>query len=383
MVLGNVYRMSLLNGDGGNAKKGAAIFGVTVAFLMSAYSVFSLVYIMQELSARFHVTLGIVSVAATLSFFGGALGGAILGRFADISGRKPALLLSAVIFSAATVLASQARSIDELYACWLMVGFGANAENGISYAVIVELLKGSRGIVGGAIQGLYFIGMMLDVLTLLFIGYWRTYMLAVGAISLVVSVAGILMIPETVNVKSEKHELREIFRGKLLPVTALGTLIVAAAFMYTIPVATLIPSVLRSGNLLVLDAVGFISFTVAGYVSDKIRRMKSIMAFAAVGILSSIIAIIFGIGIGQAVLLYVGTGYFAFVGIMMSELYPIRLRGTGSNFAFLTGRIMGGLGPSIVAIAFAGELQAGIGTFALGSSCLALASAILLMKYSA
>ncbi|MEM0146456.1 MAG: MFS transporter [Conexivisphaerales archaeon] len=368
----------ILNGG----KSGAAIVGVTIAFLMSAYSVFSLVYVMQSISIGFHVTLGIVSVAITLSFLGGALGGAALGRFADISGRKPALLLSVIIFSSATVLVSQVRSIDELYVCWLMVGFGANAENGISYAVIVELLKGSRGVVGGAIQGLYFVGMMLDVLTLLFIGYWRTYMVAVGTISMILSVAGILIVPETVKGKSEKHKLKEIFMGKLLPVTALGTLIVAASFMYTIPIATLMPSVLRSGNLLALDAVGFISFVIAGYVSDKVRRIKSIMVFAAVGIFASIVAMIFGIGIVQAVLLYVGTGYFAFVGIMMSELYPIRLRGTGSNFAFLTGRVMGGLSPSIVALAFVGELQAGIGAFALGSSLLALFSAILLIKYA-
>lgn len=374
MVSGNAQ-------DGSNVKRGAAIFGVTVAFLMSAYSVFSLVYVMQVLSASFHVTLGVVSVAVTLSFFGGALGGAALGRFADIRGRKPALLLSAIIFSIATILASQARSVVELYACWLMVGFGANAENGISYAVIVELLKGSRGVVGGAVQGLYFVGMMLDVLTLLLIGYWRTYMASVGAISLVVSVAGILLIPETAKGKPEQHKLKEIFTGRLLPVTVLGTLIVAAAFMYTIPVATLVPSVLRSGNLLVLDAVGFISFTLAGYISDVASRVKSIMAFASVGILASLTVIISGMGIGQAVVMYVGTGYFAFVGIMVSELYPIRLRGTGSNFAFLAGRIMGGLGPSIVAITFAGELQAGIGIFALGSSLLAVLSAIILMRY--
>ncbi|MGC8661914.1 MAG: MFS transporter [Nitrososphaeria archaeon] len=363
-------------------KRGAAIFGVTVAFLMSAYSVFSLVYVMQDLSARFHVTLGVVSVAVALSFFGGALGGAALGRFADIRGRKPALLMSAIIFSVATVLASQSRSVVELYACWLMVGFGANAENGISYAVIVELLKGSRGVVGGAVQGLYFVGMMLDVLTLLLIGYWRTYMAVVGAVSLIVSVAGILMIPETAKGKPEQNKLKGIFTGKLLPVTALGTLIVAAAFMYTIPVATLIPSVLRSGNLLALDAVGFISFVVAGYISDVVSRVKSVMVFAVMGILASLMVIVSGMGIGQAVAMYVGTGYFAFVGIMISELYPIRLRGTGSNFAFLTGRIMGGLGPSIVAIAFTSELQAGIGIFALGSSLLALVSAILLMVYS-
>ncbi len=366
---------------GSHVRTAAAIFGVILAFLMSAYSVFSLVYIMSSVATILNVKLGIISIAITLSFLGGAAGGALLGRVADVRGRKPALLLSAIIFSVSVILTSKITSIYELYACWFMVGFGANAENGISYAVIVELLRGSRGIVGGAIQGLYFIGMMLDVLTLLLVGFWRTYMVAVGTISLVVSVFGIMLIPETIRGKSEAHKLQEIFEGKLLPITLLGTIIIAASFMYTIPIATLIPPILRSSNLLALDAAGFISFTAAGYVSDRINRVKSLIAFAALGAISSIIIIVFGIGLIQAILLYVGTGYFAFVGIMMSELYPIRLRSTGSNFAFIIGRIMGGLGPSIVALAFAGELQAGIGAFALGSSFLAIISSIFLIRH--
>jgi len=361
----------------------AAILGVVVAFLMSAYSVFSLVYIMQTLSAKFQVTLGLISVAVTLSFFGGAVGGAVLGRFADIRGRKPALLLSVIVFSLATIFASQIRSIADLYLCWFIVGFGANAENGISYALIVELLKGSRGLVGGAVQGLYFVGMMLDVLTLSFIGYWRTYMAVVGTLSLVISVIGILMVPETAVKRGEENrKLMKIFSAGLLPVTVLGTLLVAASFLYTIPIATLVPSVLKSGNLLALDAVGFISFTIAGYLSDVVKRTNSVIVFAAIGIVASFFIIILGISMGTALLLYVGTGYFAFVGIMISELYPISLRGTGSNFAFLLGRILGGIGPSMAALMFAGNLQAGIGTFALGSSLLAIVSALLLVKYA-
>jgi MFS family permease len=362
--------------------KPAAILGVVVAFLMSAYSVFSLVYIMQTLSVRFQVTLGLISVAVTLSFFGGALGGVMLGRFADIRGRKPALMLSVIIFSIATIFASQVRSIAELYLCWFVVGFGANAENGISYALIVELLKGSRGLVGGAVQGLYFVGMMLDVLTLSVIRYWRTYMAVVGAMSLVVSVAGILMVPETTVKSEENRRLKEIFTGKLVPVTVLGTLLVAASFLYTIPIATLVPSALKSGNRLALDAVGFISFTIAGYLSDVVKRTNSVIVFAAIGIVASFFIIIFGMSMGTALLLYVGTGYFAFVGIMISELYPLSLRGTGSNFAFLLGRIFGGIGPSMAALMFAGDIQAGIGTFALGSSMLAIVSALLLVKYA-
>ncbi len=112
--------------------------GILIPFLMSASCVFSIVYLFPDLAVAFHVSVSSLSLLVTLSFIGGAIGGVLLGMVADAYGRRVGLLLSAAIFSLSTLAAGFAKSLWELYVLWFLVGFGVNAENGITYAVVTE-----------------------------------------------------------------------------------------------------------------------------------------------------------------------------------------------------------------------------------------------------
>ncbi|WP_238842090.1 hypothetical protein [Sulfolobus sp. E11-6] len=52
-----------------------------------------------------------------------------------------------------------------------------------------------------------------------------------------------------------------------------------------------------------------------------------------------------------ALALFFSSAFFAFFGVWLSELYPVSVRGTGSNFALLIGRLIGGgFGTLIISI---------------------------------
>jgi len=56
---------------------------------------------------------------------------------------------------------------------WFLVGFGVNAENGITYALVAENWRSGRGLMGGLVQGIYFVGIVLDAVVSGMIRNWR------------------------------------------------------------------------------------------------------------------------------------------------------------------------------------------------------------------
>ncbi len=125
------------------------------------------------------------------------IGGAAADRW---GGRKLGLAVSIILFGSATMLAGLVGSIWELYMLWFLVGGfgGVNSENGVSYAVVVEAWRSNQGLLGSAMQGLYPpVGMLLDAVTSILVRNWRPYMIVVGAVSLIASLACIYLIPET------------------------------------------------------------------------------------------------------------------------------------------------------------------------------------------
>lgn len=174
-----------------------ALVGVLVPFMLSAYAVFSISLVVRQLSEYLLVPPSLILVAVLLSFIGGAAGGVVMGYVADRLGRRPAIMISSLLFGASVLVASLTRFLWELYVLWFIVGVGVNSLNGVSYAVVVEVLRSSKGVFGGLMQGLYFAGFLLDVVTFALLRYWRPYLLTVGAVSLAASLAASLLVPET------------------------------------------------------------------------------------------------------------------------------------------------------------------------------------------
>jgi len=360
----------------------ASLLGVLIPFMLSAYAVFSISLAADQLSASLRVPKALVLVAIPVDFIGGAIGGVAIGYMADRAGRRAALYVAEAVFSVAVALASQLRDLAQLYAAWFFVGFGVNAQNGVSYPVVVELLRSSRGLVGGIMQGLYFIGFFLDALTFQLVPHWRTYFLVVGLVSLVITVALNSLVAETAARSYRGLGLRA-FDRRLALLTAGLSAISVGAFMFTIPLLSVVPSFITSMGLSrswvePLSIVGFIGFIVAGWASDVAGRLKTALAFIAVSLASAaaLVALARGYaGLAALSLMFFASGYFSFLGVWASETYPAELRATGTNVVFLVARVVGGFSTAIAAFIYPPSLRVGTALTGIIAGAIALAGA--------
>ncbi len=357
----------------------SSLAGVLVPFTMSASSAFSVSFFVGQLSSLLNVPPYAVLLTFPVDFIGGAIGGLALGYAADRIGRRPALLVSGLIFSLSVALASATSSLWQLYVAWFFVGFGVNAQNGVAYPVVVELIPRFQGSVGGLMQGLYFIGYMLDSLLYYEFPWWREYFLVVGAAGAVLSVTA-LLVPETApSPGGPRLGLRDLDRGLALMTVGLSAVVVGA-FMFSVPLLADVPSFITSmglseGWLAALSALGFAGFTAAGVASDLAGRPKTAAAFSLAGLASSLALLSLPRGYPALAALSVSffsSGYFSFTGIWASETYPPELRATGTNLVFLVGRLVGGFSPALAASLYPGSLRVGTALTCLMANVLAL-----------
>ncbi len=361
-----------------------ALLGVLLPFTMSASSAFSISFFVGQISSYLRVPEYVVLVAFPIDFIGGAIGGLVLGYVADRAGRRPALLISTIIFGLSVTLASAIRSLWQLYLAWFLVGFGVNAQNGVYYPVVFELFAGFQGSLGGLVQGLYFIGYMVDAAMYSAVPFWRTYFLVVGAAAVAAS-ATILLVPETAPPsQSVRLGLSAFDKGLALMTIGLSAVVVGA-FMFSVPLLSLVPSFITSmdlseGWLVVLSGLGFIGFVAAGLASDLVGRPKTAALLSLAGLASSL-ALLMGwrsyAGLLALSASYLSSGYFSFTGIWASETYPAELRATGTNLVFFVGRVVGGFSPTLAALMYPSSLRVGTAMISVIANALAFSGALI------
>jgi MFS family permease len=347
-----------------NRKDALRLFSVLIVFLLSAYCMYSITFVLIDIAKAFSVSLSAVVVAVTLSWIGGAFGGFIFGILADKFGRKKSLLLSIFLFSIFTILVYFIKNIYELYILWFLVGIGVNGENGISYAVVAELeFTHLRGFAGGLMQGLYSIGSLIGAVSAFLIVPalgWRYLFLIVGLISLF-SFLFWIWIPEEKWKGRAKMVISDIFSHNLRRLTIIGSILSLASFLYLIPAFSLMPTILqnlRVSNydiiIAIADLISAIVYGIAGYLSDIKGRKNTSLYFSILAFVSSLLFLLF-INTSYldflVFLIFASSAFFAFFGVWMSELYPPSLRATGANFTLLIGRLIGGgFGPLLVSL---------------------------------
>ncbi|MDQ0380470.1 MFS transporter [Amycolatopsis thermophila] len=361
---------------------------------------YPMAYISQSLDVS---TLQIVQVA-TLQGFASIAGGILCGWLGDIVGRRWTYTGSVLMFGIAALLGGLAPTYLLFLLTRLLAGVGMGGLFGLSFSMFAECWKTrKRGMMGGSIQAMYFVGQILTegVLYFCLVRFgehtgWRTGYILIGVATLVIGAAAAVLLPESEQWRTYQRELTEgripenlrrtkvplldLFRGGYARGTFLFMGLATALFLTTNSLISYLSTFLikvekvplGTASLIVLLGliVTAVTYPVAGLLSDVLKRKWAFFASSAFGLIGFVwfltLVLTHSTAIGAdfwasptfwALMMCAGaSGGFGVLGVWMAEFFPTRIRSSGSNLGYYAGRGLGaGLFP-LIALSLAGTV---------------------------
>ena len=337
-------------------------------------------------------------ILTSILLLGWAAGGIIFGRVADRLGRSRTLLITMLLYALGTAACAFAPNLWVLVACRIVASLGIGGEWAAGAAMVAEVVPERRRVEAGALlytsapMGLFLATYVnLLVAGVLFKGSpevsWR-YVFLFGLIPAAVAFAVRLFVKEPERwkkgvVKAAAPRLRELFSPEMRALTLSGFLMSLTALISWWSCNAFIPVVatglareaaqLRGlGHLATLGLIeswkaratgsfnfgGLLGTLVTIPLSKKLGRKWMFGTYFAASSVALFCA--FGLDVlpETRLVLYFPIG-FAVFGVFGSftyylpELFPTRLRGTGSGFCYNVGRVLAAAGPL-----FVGEIAA-------------------------
>ncbi|MGH7742323.1 MAG: MFS transporter, partial [Candidatus Eiseniibacteriota bacterium] len=355
-------------------------------------------------------TLHYTGLITSLLLLGWAAGGILFGRICDSLGRTRTLMLTMLAYAIGTGLCALATSIPMLIAFRVLASLGIGGEWAAGAAMVAEVVPEKRRVEAGAFlytaapMGLF----LATYITYMIQGVampgnpglaWR-YVFAFGLVPAAVALAVRVFVREPERWRrlsaAARPRIAELFSAKLRHATlsGFGMALIALVMWWS---CNAFIGVVASGlaseraKSVLLDApatqrliqqwirLATNLFNIGGLLGTllavPIAKAGGRRAMFATFFLLSAASIMgtFGLHLSPYVRLH---GYF-FIGLSvfgvfgsftyyLPELFPTRLRGTGSGFCYNSGRIIAAIGPVLV-----GNIAA-MGKDALGAAIHAL-----------
>jgi MFS family permease len=345
-------------------------------------------------------TLYWTGLITAIFLVGWAVGGVLFGPIADRYGRKRVLLITMVLYAVGTALCAFVTSIEQLIVCRIIASLGIGGEWAAGCALVAEAVPEDQRVEAGAVLytaapfGLF----LATTINAVVAGWlfpevpevsWR-YVLLFGLLPAAFAfwIRTLVKEPERwekAAATAPPPRLREIFAPDIWPQTRSALIVVMVALLTWwscnafIPVVAANLAQIEAGQL-GLDRIATSKlaeswktqataiFNVGGLIGTLLtiplakhwgRRpmFATYLALSAVSLLAT-----FGLDLEPQVRLYmyffIGLTVFGIFGAFtfyLPELFPTRLRATGSGFTYNIGRIIAAGGPFFVgSIAAAG-----------------------------
>ncbi|HEY9852526.1 MAG TPA: MFS transporter [Leptolyngbyaceae cyanobacterium] len=329
-------------------------------------------------------------VMASVLLLGWAAGGILFGKLADRIGRTKTLLISIVLYSLGTAACAIAPNIWVLMGCRFVASLGVGGEWAAGAALVAEVMPEKWRIEGGALLctsaplGAFLATSVTFIISGLLLPNspeisWR-YVFLCGLIPAAAAAIVRFFIKEPEvwlknSAKAALPRIRELFNQENLPSTISGLLLafialftsqVCGAFIQVIasqlarsvavtreldPIATQVLveqwKAIASNSLNLGSLIGTLLTVPAAKFLGR-RVMFSLYFLLS----SAAIMIIFGLPIPPEIFIYslffLGLtvfGVFGSFAYYLPELFPTRLRATGSGFCYNAGRVVAAIGP--------------------------------------
>lgn len=355
----------------------------------TVYATFS-TYIANALFAP--TSKGLIGTFATyaLAFFFRPLGGLVLGRFADVRGRKPAMILTIVLMAGGSLaigVLPTFASVGWLAPVLLLLariaqGLSLGGEVSNASAYLGEIAPAERR---GRYSAFFYISTGAAVLIASLLGYFLTHNLTKPDMNsfgwrvpfLVGGVLGLIglwlrrTIDETELYEAKKDKARNVRNpllvtlrehpkavGQLIGFTMLSTLCYYTFFSALTPFAISYRGVSADQTFLALS-IATALFVVLQYpmgaAADRYGRKPQMLVWsAAIAVLIVPLSSLVKPGLGNLLVVFgVGLGLYTFMTsvapAIMSELFPTELRGLGIGAWYnLTVAVFGGTAPLVI-----------------------------------
>ncbi|OLR95449.1 MFS transporter [Actinokineospora bangkokensis] len=360
-------------------------------FDWTVYATFS-VYFATEFFPKGNETAALVNTFATyaLAFFFRPLGGLLLGRFADVRGRKPAMLLTIVLMAAGSVLIGVLPTFEQVG--WLSPallllarigqGLSLGGEASSTSVYLAEIGPADRR---GRYSAFFYISTGSAVLLATALGFtlsrlltredlvawgWRIPFLIGGAIGLI----GLWLrrsMPETAlfhqnrsTAQRVRNPLAKTLRehpravGQLVGFSMLSTLCYYTFFSALTPFAVTTRKADPTDVFLALTIATVIFVALQypmGWLADRYGRKPQLLVWSgATAVLIFPLSLLVTPSLGNLIVVFtVGLAlYTAMTSIapaLMSELFPTRLRALGIGAWYnLTVALFGGTAPLLI-----------------------------------
>jgi SHS family sialic acid transporter-like MFS transporter len=312
---------------------------------------------------------------------GAAIGGIALGNLGDRVGRSRAMAVSILFYSLFAAMGAWARTQEQMLALRFLVGLGVGGmwPNGI--ALVSECWpNASRPVVSGVMMAGLNVGiLMLSQLARLWpitpdSWRWLFYLSGAPAVLGVVALAALPESPKWLasqgSAKGDVTPLRELFQPNLIRITLISIIISVipmmgawAASKWMIPWADSVAGSVRPGYKAATQgwwAIGATlgSFTGAQLASRLGRRFSYFLISVGAASLTLVMfqltaplqpsfhPIVFVQG-------FVATLFFGWLAFYLPELFPTRVRATGSGLAYNSGRFGTAVGVLLAGMLFA------------------------------
>jgi len=347
--------------------------------------------------------LWIVAVTATF-LVGAACGGILFGWLGDRIGRVKAMVVSVLTYSIFSGLCAFSAAPWQLGVLRFCSAMGMGGEWALGVALVMEIWsQKSRPLLAGLIGAAANVGFLLvgfvalalsrpgfmnwlgDNLTWLFPARWFKesswrFLLFLGSVPALLTFFIAIFVPESKKWKhavatAPKARIKDIFSGGLTRVTILGACLAGVALLGTwgsvqqaVPWAS---KMAKAQNLnwqaatawaQIAAAVGAILGTiVAALVADKLNRRIVYFGLCvlSLGICQYLFRAVDSYGTTFLVVFTIANGltaaYYGWLPLYLPELFPTRVRATGSGFTFNSGRILAAMASVTVAVAYGGK----------------------------
>ena len=122
------------------------LFALSLASFFTYYDFSNYAYISPILKESWNVQDSEIALGASLTVLGYVIGAIIITIYADLYGRKPALIISVLILSAGSILSASAQDMTQMVIFRLITGIGIGSEIAIVATYIGEISpKSKRG----------------------------------------------------------------------------------------------------------------------------------------------------------------------------------------------------------------------------------------------